>query len=380
MRVLMISLDRGFLGVPGAGDVLTRHVKYGERVGKLDIIVFSPRGFLPASPSAKVDIWPTNSRFRLSRPVDAWRIGRAICERHRPNLVVAQDPLFTGLVGLRVKRRFGIPLIVDLHGDFWGNAVYWRESLVYFFCRPIMSYVVRRADGLRPISAGIAGALRRSGIPAERITVIPTPVVLDRFAEPEQTAVEKVRARWAGRPIVLFVGRLVKIKNVPMLLDAFAAVRSTHRAALVMVGDGPERAALERRAARLGIAADVSFLGSISQEELPALYGAAAVTVLVSYAESLGKVLIEAGMARCPVIATATIGAQDIVSDGKSGWLVPVGDTSALTERLAWALEHPDEAHRLGENAAAILRKRFDPDFVISRMIAFWQRVVFQAK
>ncbi|MBI3305362.1 glycosyltransferase family 4 protein [Candidatus Parcubacteria bacterium] len=378
MRVLMISLDRGLLGAPGAGDVLARHVKYGERVNKFDIIVFSPRGFVPKNASQKVDIWPTNSRLRLSRISDAWRIGCAISERHRPDLIVAQDPLFTGLVGLWLKRRFAVPLVVDLHGDFWGNVKYWRESPVYFFCRPIISYVVKRADGLRPISAGIAGALRRSGIPDERLAVIPTPVALDRFAKPEATAIERIRKRWAGIPIVIFVGRLVKIKNVPMLLEAFAAVRRTHRAALVMVGDGPERAALERRAARLGVAAQVSFLGRLSQDELAALYGAAAVTVLVSYAESLGKVLIEAGMAGSPVIATATTGAQDIVSDGESGWLVPVGDTAALTERLAWTLDHPAEAAAVGERAPAVLRQKFDPETVINSMIAFWQRVVSQ--
>ena len=314
MRVLMISLDRGLLGQAGAGDVLARHVKYGERVGKLDIIVFSPRGFLPASPSASVDIWPTNSRIRLSRIADAWRIGRTICERHRPDLIVAQDPLFTGLVGLWLKRRFKVPLLVDLHGDFWGNAAYWRESPIYFFFWPLLSYVVRCADGLRPISTGIAASLRRSGISDERIQMIPTPVALDRFVRPDPEAVARVRARWPGRTMVLFVGRLVKIKNVPMLLSAFAAVRRTlPKTVLVIIGEGPERAALERRAQRLGIAADVSFLGNLSQDELPALYGAAAVTVLVSYAESLGKALIEAGMAGCPVIATATTGAKDIV-------------------------------------------------------------------
>lgn len=377
----MISLDRGLLGQTGAGDVLARHVQYGERVDKLDIIVFSPRGFVPASPSAKVDLWPTESRLRISRIADAWRIGRTIAERNRPDLIVAQDPLFTGLVGLWLKRRFGVPLIVDLHGDFWGNVKYWRESPIYFLFRPLLAFVVWRADGLRPISTGIAASLRRSGIPDERIQMIPTPVALDRFAKPDPAAVAQIRARWPGRPIVLFVGRLVKIKNVPLLLRAFAAVRGAHPAAvLVVVGDGPERAALERRANRLGIAAHVSFLGSLVQEALPALYGAAAVTVLVSYAESLGKVLIEAGMAGSPVIATATTGARDIVSEGESGWIVPIGDGAAFAERLGWVFNHPEEARRAGERAAEVLRRKFDPEYVVSRMIAFWQRVASQAK
>lgn len=381
MRVLMISLDRGLLGARGAGDVLARHIRYGERVDKLDIIVFSPRGFVPASPSVKVDIWPTNSRLRLSRIADAWRIGQTIAGRNRPDLIVAQDPLFTGLVGLWLKRRFSVPLLVDLHGDFWGNTAYWRESPIYFWFRPLLAYVVRRADGLRPISTGIAEALRRSGIPDERIQMIPTPVALDKFVQPDPAAVAQIRARWPGRSIVLFVGRLVKIKNVPMLLKAFVAVRSSRPAiVLVIVGDGPERAALERRAARLGLAADVAFLGTLAQDELPALYAAAAVTVLVSYAESLGKVLIEAGMAGSPVIATATAGARDIVSEGESGWLVPIGDTAAFAERLGWVLDHPEEARRVGERAAHVLRQKFDPDYVISRMIAFWQRIASQEK
>lgn len=147
---------------------------------------------------------------------------------------------------------------------------------------------------------------------------------------------------------VLYVGRLDAIKGVPLLLDAFAAALKIYPdAKLTIVGDGRDRAALERQAKDLGNS--VTFLGYQPQEAVAKLLQKSDMLVLPSFAEGVPVVLMEAMASRIPVIASRVAGVSELVEDGISGFLVPPGDLETLTVKLIALLADPTLCARMGE-------------------------------
>jgi glycosyltransferase involved in cell wall biosynthesis len=149
-------------------------------------------------------------------------------------------------------------------------------------------------------------------------------------------------------PLVAYAGRLVPEKGAGLLLEAFAAVAEVHREArLLIMGDGPERRTLQRRAAELGIGSRVELPGHLPRPEVERRLEGAAVQVVPSqWPEPFGIVAAEALMRGTPLIASATGGLQEIVVPGETGLLVPVGDRQALGTAVADVLSNPDAARR----------------------------------
>lgn len=171
-------------------------------------------------------------------------------------------------------------------------------------------------------------------------------------------------SRAASGKDVLFIGRLSQVKGMAVLIDAFARVAPQHPdAQLALVGDGPERAALERQVEALGLAARVRFLGFVSQQRVAEELARSDVLVLPSFAEGLPVVLMEAGAAGMPVITTRIAGIPELVEDGVTGFVVPPGDMLSLAERLDQLLGDPDCRARMG----AAARARVEEDFAIGK-------------
>jgi glycosyltransferase involved in cell wall biosynthesis len=152
-------------------------------------------------------------------------------------------------------------------------------------------------------------------------------------------------------PVVLAAGRLRASKDFGTLLEAFARVRRTRTARLMVLGEGGEREALARQARRLRVDGDVEFPGFVAN---PFAYMArAGVFVLTSRYEALGNVLVEALACGCSVVSTdCPVGPAEVLDGGRYGRLVPVGDVEALAGAIAAALDSPDAPERLEKRAA----------------------------
>lgn len=160
---------------------------------------------------------------------------------------------------------------------------------------------------------------------------------------------------------ILFIGRLAAVKGATLLLDAFTDVRAAHPDAhLTLVGDGPDRPALEAKADRLGMRDQVTFTGYLGQDDVAAALNAADLLVLPSFAEGVPVVLMEAMAARIPVIASRVAGVQELVEDGGSGYVLPPGNLGALTEALNALLADPALRKRMGETGRAKVEAEFD--------------------
>jgi glycosyltransferase involved in cell wall biosynthesis len=199
---------------------------------------------------------------------------------------------------------------------------------------PLKRYAYRLADVVTAVSDGVAADLREVlGLPDAHVKVTYNPVVGDDIAT---LATQPVEHPWLAdkRPVIVAVGRLVAQKDYPTMLRAFVELRARADARLIILGIGPDRAALEAITDQLGIAADVAFVGF---DPNPYRWMARArLLIQSSRAEGLPGTLIQSMACGTPVVATdCDHGPREVIRDGIDGFLVPVGDASALAERAS---------------------------------------------
>jgi glycosyltransferase involved in cell wall biosynthesis len=203
--------------------------------------------------------------------------------------------------------------------------------------------------------------------PRERFVVVRLGIELDARVAGERNGRAESR-RYLGitgeRFAVGWIGRMTTVKRTDDVLVSFKELRDLGvDAVLCLVGDGPDRSGLERRARELGIARDTLFLGY--QEEVAPFYAAFDTLVLPSSNEGTPVSAIEALAAGRPVVATKVGGVPDVVRDGEDGYLVDAGDTKELAERLARLANDPSLRQRMGEEG----RKRVLPRYAVDRLV-----------
>lgn len=209
----------------------------------------------------------------------------------------------------------------------------------------------RRADLVTAVSEGVASDLvELLALDRARVQVVYNPMIADDLAA---RAAEPVTHPWFTRPdpILLAVGRLVDVKDYPVMLAALAEIRRTCPARLAILGDGPLRGELEARARSLGLGDAVAFLG---YDKNPYRYmQRARMVIQSSRAEGLPGTLIQSLACGTPVVATdCDHGPREVVRDGVDGYLVPVGDSYALAERAVAILGDTGLRARLGAAGA----------------------------
>ncbi len=232
--------------------------------------------------------------------------------------------------------------------------------------RLLVAAAYRRSDGVAAISGGVADALARLGVPPERVRVIHNPQDLGLI---RRNAVCEPELRLPPGPLVASVGRLVEQKGYPMLLEAFSRLRARREARLVVLGEGPLEAELERTARRLSIAEDVVFAGQV--ENPFALMARCDLFALSSRWEGFGNVVVEAMACGLPVVSSDCPGGpREILEDGKCGVLVPPGDAGRMADEIDRLLGDAGERQRLVELGAR-RAEDFDVQVVARRYLEF---------
>lgn len=234
------------------------------------------------------------------------------------------------------------------------------------------------ADAILTASAHEHALLERYyGADRARMASIPCGVDADRFRPRDRAACRHALGIEPDRPVLLWVGRLEKLKGVDILIDALAQLEEADPLLLAVGGDGGAgelRAELEARARAAGLAANVRFTGAVAHEELPAWYAAADVCVAPSYYESFGLVAVEAMACGTPVVASRVGGLVSTVTDGVNGYLIPWRCPEPFAEKLEVLIRNPE----LRANFARAARRsaeRFRWDGIARRVAALYGRV-----
>ena len=295
--------------------------------------------------------------FLGSEFVSAVRSGR----RFQPDLVHAHWWFPGGLVGTWVASMAGVPLITTLHG----SDVRLARTVVG--ARPVFRHVLRHSAAVTAVSnwlAGEAGAV----LPNLKPVVAPMPVDTALFTPGDGRSADRV----------LFVGRLNEQKGVSTLIDALPSVAAPYQ--VDIVGDGPERGALEERAQNLRVADRITWHGALPQSDLPALYQRAALLVVPSIDEGLGLVAVEGQLCATPVIAANSGGLGDIVRNGQTGVLVPPLDPSSLAQAIDEVLQNPERARELGAAGRVHALATFAPESAARRYAMLYRSTLEHAE
>jgi len=320
---------------------------------------------------------PSNSASRRSFLRDGFEIGARLIRQRRVNVVSVRDPFSVGLLGVRLKRAHDVALVVHVMADMIGNPYFVRERLRNRLFDFLGRRVLKRAEIVRVSTSAEKRKLDRLaprlGLVPAQIHHVPFLVETHELLEADGRMVRRKYSGGARRPIVLFVGRLARQKDLPTLLKAIAIVAERiSNVLLLVVGNGAERQRLRQLAARLGIGRHVEFVGRIDHDELSGYYGGCDVFAITSIYEGTCMALVEAAAAGKPVVATDFAGAHDAIRDGETGFIVPIGDELAVAERLIYLLEH-DERREFGDRGRAHVRAAFERGAVLARTRAMWE-------
>lgn len=187
-----------------------------------------------------------------------------------PHAAVYERLSLFGLAGLAHSRRLGVPFVVEVNAPLWREAAAFRSLSLAATARGVCHDVLTGADRVLAVSRALADELVAEGVAAERIEVLGNGADVTRF----RSAAPATRPpALRGRPVLLFVGSLKPWHGIGFLLRAFAALRAQCDCALWVVGDGPERAAVEL--AQRAFPGDIVHAGAVDHDEVPALLQAA---------------------------------------------------------------------------------------------------------
>lgn len=333
MRVVMLSQDKNVLKQSA---VQARMASYGSIFDEVSIIVFGAGQREEAVISQNVNaVFPGGSN-KISALLNGARETALSAQKIRADVISAQDPFFIGMAGLWAARRLKVPLQAQLHTDCFSPG-FRNASLRRGFESVIARFVLRRASCVRIVSERIARSLR--GITRVPVTILPIAL---REPKPISNLVPK---EFHGNFTVLAVARLSPEKQLHLLIDAMKLFPS---ADLVIVGDGPLRESLERRAESKELQARVRFAGW--QNDLAPYYEHAAAFASVSQYEGYGLSLAEAALYALPIVATDAGIAGDLLENEKE-CLIVNPRPSHIARALAHLKENPDFARELGRRA-----------------------------
>lgn len=290
--------------------------------------------------------------FHLRIRPDAGRIAAMLRER-RADLLYLNNQPSSNLEGILAARTAGVPAIQHCRIDAALN--------------PIEVNIAN--DGLRRVvcvSDGVRQSLVRQGMDAAKCTVVHNGI--DAGTRPSRSAAD-VRATWdIGDDELLIgtVGSLVRRKRVSDLLEVVAILAEQERLPIkcMVLGEGPERAALAAAATRLGIETRVIFTGF--QRDAISFINAFQVFVLPSEREGLPRVVLEAMLMSVPVVAADVVGPREVVANGETGFLLPLGQPRIWAEKLAVLVRDARLRRSLGEAG----RRRVVAEFSIDRYVS----------
>jgi N-acetyl-alpha-D-glucosaminyl L-malate synthase BshA len=273
----------------------------------------------------------------------------------------------SALLARQMAAPRALPFITTLHGTditLVGND---RSYL------PITKFSIEQSDGVTTISHYLRERTIQEFDIKRPIEVIPNFVNCDYYVRSDDQA---ARARWApnGEPILMHLSNFRPVKRVTDVVEIFAQVRAKIPAKLVMMGDGPDRAAAEHLVRKKRLSKDVFFLGK--QDRVQDMLGLGDVFLLPSDLESFGLAALEAMACEMPVVASDVGGLPEVVTNGVDGYLIPPRDVAAGAKCVLDILTRPDRGRSMGALARKNARSKYCANDVIPQYEAYYERVL----
>ncbi len=288
----------------------------------------------------------------LPNPFDL-RIEREFRE-HPYDIIHVHHPMLIGRTAVYLSRKYHIPLVFTYHTRYeqyvaaYTKGLLKMEHIMPLYLRGFLrhcSFVFAPTEGMREYLTDTCRVW------PEKVGVLPTGIEKSNF-DTDYGTDQKIRRQYGAEhiPFLLTVSRMAGEKNVSFLLESLALVKEKYGKPfrMLMVGDGPDREALQRQSLKLGLGDFVTFTGAVANEEIAPYFRAADAFLFASKTETQGIVVLEAFAGATPVIAVKASGVEDLVDDGVNGILTREDREEYAAAVTGFLREFCAESDRMG--------------------------------
>jgi len=298
-----------------------------------------------------------------------------VIDTFKPDIVHTHSFMWLSRFALSHARKRSIPVITTFHTlvtEYLHYAPVPRWISLPFIARWVKSFCNKCQVVI--IVSPIAEPLLRSFGVRTPIEFIPTGIDAEQFGKGNGFRVRKELGIPATASVLLYVGRIAKEKNIAFLLEALSPVLAERlRTYLVLVGDGPEMAAMKAKAKSLPGGERIIFAGSRPRSEIPDFHAAADIFVFASVTEMQGLALTEAMMSGLPVVVVGEGGIRYFVKDGEVGFVVP-HDKIGFANAVRTLLDKPHLRMAMAERARMFAMQTFSLTACIDRLESLYQK------
>ena len=295
--------------------------------------------------------WPVMGEWQLMRALEA-RI-EEVANQIKPDIIHSHSPVLNAMPALSVGCKLEIPVVYEIRA-FWEDAAVdhgtTREgSLRYRLTRALETSAIRRANHVFTICEGLRADIVARGISASHVTVIPNAVDVETFqmAQPADPALQE---KWGlkGRTVIGFIGSFYAYEGLDLLVAALPDVIKAHpNACLLLVGGGPQEAALKAQVQSLGLTQHVIFTGRVPHAEVNRYYDLIDMLAYPRHSMRLTELVtplkpLEAMAQGHLFVASDVGGHKELIEHGKNGWLFKADDRAALSQAIVDMLAHPE--------------------------------------
>ena len=298
-----------------------------------------------------------------------YKAAKKIVINQHIELLHADNAIPSGLIALFLSKRFKIGYILYAHGE---------EIVLYsrFFPEKYVSpYVYKHAKAVIANSSFTVGLLKKIGVKDKNIHLIHPGVDVEHFKPDLDTSELRKKYNLSNKKIIVTISRLQERKGQDYVICAMPFIlKEIANAHYLIVGDGEERERLEKLVKDLSLEDKVTFVGFVSEEELPYYYNLADVFILANRitstndVEGFGMVFIEANACEKPVIGGKTGGAIDAIIENKTGLFVNPTDEKDIANKIIYLLKNPDKALDMGKYGRQRAIKEFSWDYIARRI------------
>lgn len=359
-----------------------RQLRLAKKLDNYVIITQRDAKSVPSSIrlAENMQVYPTRSTQKSLYIQQAYQLGVELARLNPFNCIATANTQKTGLVGYLLKRRFNIPLNVNLTADIVDNPHYISEKRVHLLYNLFTKWLLRRADTIR-VSTQYEQDKLASYKTLPDIWRIPFVIDPSRYTSPKTKG---WRMRVMGTDfdhIVLSVGRFIS-QNDPMTLlhAARTVVAQVPRTRFVFVGEGPLAEKVQRKIERFGIQRNVVLFGHVPADQIPALHNSADIFAMSALYEGSCMPLQEAAVCGKPMVTTDFAGARDLIANGDSGYIAPVGNSAQLAAHLLYLVTHKNQLTLMGQIAKQRALRALPKDGAVDLYWKMWQATANKAE
>lgn len=303
----------------------------------------------------------------------------------RPDVVIASSPqLLSGVAGYALARMFRRPFVFEVR-DLWPEGIVavslMRENWVIAGLRRVARFLYENADCLVTVGAGYRQLIHEGyGIPVESVKLIPNGIDTALFKPMEAKGGIRSEYGWGDRFVVMYVGTHGMAHGLEKVLEAARELRGESDILFVLVGEGPEKAELKRKAAEWGLK-NVQFIDQQAKARIPEFYaacdlGLVNLTDVPLHEGSIPSKIFEyMGMAK-PILLAVRGHARRIVEDARCGEYVPPGDVGAMVEAVRRLSKAGVRLAEMGESGRSYVLARHDRDQLAREYLGLLSEVV----